>query len=118
MKLIDTNVLIDNLKKGIYEEGAISIITLIEVLRGVPDKKRDKVKLLLEKSFDVLNIDNNTVLKYCELYTALKQTGKLISDADLLIASMAISNNLPLVTKDKDFKRLKELGLKLELRSK
>ncbi len=42
MKLIDTSVPIDNLRKGVFEEGAISVITLIEVLRGVSFKKRKK----------------------------------------------------------------------------
>ena len=116
MKLIDTSVLVDNLRRGKYEEGSISIITLIEILRGVSPRKRSKVKQLLEKSFDVLNIDNKVILKYCDLYTLLKQEGQLISDADLLIAATAIVNDLILVTKDKDFERVKELGLKLELR--
>ncbi len=40
MKLIDTSVPIGNLRKGVFEEGAISVITLIEVLRGVSFKKR------------------------------------------------------------------------------
>ena len=118
MKLIDTSVLIDNLRRGRYEEGSISIITLIEVLRGIPSEKRDRAKQLLERSFDVLNIDNKVILKYCELYTSLKRRGLLIPDADLLIAATAIANNLTLVTKDKDFERIKELGLKLELREK
>jgi len=118
MKLIDTSVLIDSLRKGSYKEGSISVITLIEMLRGVPPPKRRRVKQLLEESFDVLNIDNNVVLKYCDLYTILKQKGQLVPDADLLIAATAITNNLVLVTKDEDFERLKELGLKLELEKK
>jgi len=116
MKLIDTSVLIDNLRRGVYEEGAISIITMIEILRGIPPRKRDKAKQLLEKSFEVLSINNKVVLKYCELYTSLKQKGQLISDVDLLIAATAIVNDLILVSKDEDFERLKEQGLKLELR--
>ncbi len=116
MKLIDTSVLIDNLRRGVFEEGSISIITLIEVLRGVPQEKRNKVKQLLERSFDILGIDNKVILKYCDLYTSLKQRGQLISDADLLIVATAIASNLVLVTKDKDFERLRKLGLNLELK--
>jgi len=116
MKLIDTSVLIDNIRKGIYEEGSISIITLIEILRGTSSRKRIRVKQLLEEGFDVLNIDNKVVLKYCDLYNTLKKKGQLIPDADLLIAATAIVNDLVLVTKDKDFEQVKEHGLKLELR--
>jgi len=117
MKLIDTSVLIDSLRKGSYEEGSISVITLIEVLRGVSPEKRNRVKQLLEKSFNVLSIDNKVIMRYCELYTSLKREGRLIPDADILIAATAIENSLVLATKDKDFEQLKELGLKLELRS-
>jgi len=116
MKLIDTSVLIEDLKKGVYEEGSISIITLIEFLRGVPPEKRGEVKRLLETSFEVLSIDNRVILKYCELYTLLRQKGELIPDADLLIAATAMANNLVLTTKDEHFERLKELGLKVEVR--
>jgi len=116
MKLIDTSVLIDNLRTGEYEEGTISIITLIEVLRGIDPRKRRKVKELLEKIYEILGIDNKVVLKYCEIYSRLKQDGLLISEVDMLIAAIALANNLSLVTKDKDFERLKELGLQLELR--
>jgi len=116
MKLIDTSVLIDDLKKGTHEEGSISIITLIEFLRGIPPEKRSEAKRLLETSFEVLSIDNRVVLKYCELYTLLRQKGEPIPDADLLIAATAIANNLTLVTKDEDFERLKKLGLNVEVR--
>jgi predicted nucleic acid-binding protein len=39
-----------------------------------------------------------------------------MSDADMLIAATAMAHDLVLVTKDKNFERLVELGLKLELR--
>ncbi len=42
MKLLDTSIVIDDLRRGVFEEGAISTITLIEVLRGVPPEKREK----------------------------------------------------------------------------
>jgi hypothetical protein len=55
------------------------------------------------------------ILKYCELYTELRGRGMVIPDADLLIASTAIAKGLTLATKDKAFKRLEELGLRMEL---
>ncbi|ADI31713.1 type II toxin-antitoxin system VapC family toxin [Staphylothermus hellenicus] len=115
MKIYDTSVLIDYLRRGELVEGAISVITLIEVLRGVPQHKRKRVKELLERIYEVIGIDNDVIMKYCELYTSLKHMGQLIPDADLLIASTSISRNYVLVTKDKDFERLRSLGLKLEL---
>lgn len=115
MKLIDTSWLIELLRRRAFEEGALSIITLIEVLRGVPAGKREAVKKLLEESFDVLGIDNEVIRVYCRLYDGLRQLGSVVPDADLLIAATAISNNLVLKTRDKHFKALQGLGLTLEL---
>jgi len=113
MILLDTDVVIEMLRKRRYEAGAISIITLIEVLRGLKTEKRKKVKELLEESFDVLNINNQVIETYCSIYRNLKEKGVLVPDADILIAATAISNNMALKTGDKHFKELKEFGLKL-----
>ena len=113
MILLDTDVVIEMLRKRRYEAGAISIITLIEVLRGLKAEKREKVKELLEESFDVLNINNQVIETYCSIYRNLKEKGMLVPDADILIAATAISNNITLKTKDKHFKELKKFGLKL-----
>ena len=113
MILLDTDVVIEMLRKRRYEAGAISIITLIEVLRGLRAEKRKKVKELLEESFDVLNINNQVIETYCSIYRNLKEKGVLVPDADILIAATAISNSMALKTRDKHFKELKEFGLKL-----
>ncbi|MEM0105728.1 MAG: type II toxin-antitoxin system VapC family toxin [Zestosphaera sp.] len=116
MKLFDTSALIENLRKGVFELGSISVITLIEVLRGVKPEKRNEVKVYLEDSFEVLPLSNEVILKYCELYDLLKQRRTLLPDADLLIAATAITNNATLVTSDKDFERLTDVGLSLEIK--
>jgi predicted nucleic acid-binding protein len=114
MTLLDTDIIIDMLRERKHEAGAISIITLIEVLRGLEASKRKKVKELLEKSFDLMNLDNKAIETYCNLYRKLKEDGTPIPDADLLIAATAISNNIALKTKDEHFKILRHYGLKLE----
>jgi len=113
MNLLDTDTLVELLQKRKYETGAISIITLIEVLRGLEAEKRAKVKELVEESFNVLPIDNKVVKTYCNLYRNLREKGVLIPDADLVIAATAITHNMTLKTKDKHFERLEKLGLKL-----
>jgi len=115
-KLIDTSALVDDLRRGVLEEGALSVITLIEVLRGVSEGKRESVKSLLEESYAILGIDNSVVLAYCELYSELRKRGELVPDADLLVAATALAHGLTLVTKDRHFERLGKYGLKLELR--
>jgi predicted nucleic acid-binding protein len=114
MNVLDTGIIIDMLKEKKYRPGAISPLTLIETLRGIDGKKRTRVKHLLEESFAVLNIDNKTIETYCEIYCKLKTEGHPLPDADLLIASTAIANNLSLETNDEHFQRLKTLGLKLK----
>jgi predicted nucleic acid-binding protein len=114
MSLLDTGVIIEMLKEKKHKPGFVSPIILIEILRGIEDKKRTRAKELLEESFGLLNIDNKTIETYCELYCKLKSKGVSLPDADLLIAATAIAYNLPLESKDDHFQRLKALGLILK----
>jgi tRNA(fMet)-specific endonuclease VapC len=113
MNLLDTGIIIDIMEKNNYAPAIISPITLLEVLRGIDDKKRPIAKQLLEESFTVLNLDNSIIETYCKIYRKLKQEGIMLPDADLLIAATAIAHDLTLETKDAHFARLKSLGLKL-----
>ncbi len=56
------------------------------------------MKKTLEDLFSVVFIDNDIIDNYCELCSKLKEEGRLIEDADLLIAATAISKNLVLWT--------------------
>ena len=113
MNLLDTDIIIELLREKRHETGAISIITLIELLRGIKATKRKKVKQLLEESFTVENLDNKTIETYCSLYENLKKQGETLPDADLLIAATAITQNMTLKTKDQHYQRLTKTGLKL-----
>jgi predicted nucleic acid-binding protein len=113
MNLLDTDAVVQLLRERRYEVGAISIVTLIEVLRGLEANKRAKVKELLEESFSVLDLSNEIIEAYCTLCHKLKEKGTLIPDADLLIAATAMSHGTPLKTKGEHFERLTHLGLKL-----
>ena len=114
MNLLDTDIIIELLQKRKHETGAISIIALIELLRGLEDtRKRSKAKELLEKSFNIENLDNKTIETYCNIYQNLKKQGETLPDADLLIAATAIAHNLTLKTRDQHFQRLTKNGLKL-----
>ncbi len=89
-------------------------MTLLEVLRGVDDKKRLQVRQLLEESYSILNLDNSIIETYCRIYRKLKGEGNLLPDADLIIAATAIAHNLILETNDSHFLRLKTFGLKFK----
>lgn len=113
MNLLDTGIVIDNMETNDYAPAFMSPITLLEVLRGIPDNKRPLIKKLLEESFTVLNLDNSTIEAYCKIYRKLKEEGNLLPDADLIIAATAVAHDLTLETKDTNFKRIRSLGLKL-----
>lgn len=113
MRLLDTDAIIDQLRKKKHQPGAISVITLIEVLRGTNREKMTTVKELLEETYPTLNLDNDSILTYCDLYARLKDEGQTLPDADLLIASAAISRGIPLETRDAHFQTLTTHGLEL-----
>jgi len=113
MNLLDTDIILEMLRERRHEVGAISIITIIEILRGLDAGKRAKVQDLLEESFNMQGLDNEIIETYCDLYRRFQKKGILIPDADLLIAATAISRNMTLKTGDEHFERLREMGLKL-----
>jgi predicted nucleic acid-binding protein len=104
MKLLDTDVLIEIIKQNKIEElkdSCISIITLLEYLRGIKNEEDRKIaKENIEKIARIVGLENKSILIYSKIYEKLKGKGKLISDADLLQASIAIE-------------RLKEFNLKI-----
>jgi len=103
--IFDTSAVIRAIRTGSdFEEGSISVITLIEILRGIEDKaKRDKTMALLEQSFDILDVTRDLASAYVELYFGLKKKGEVVSDADTLIAASARARNETVVTSDRDF---------------
>ena len=113
--LIDTDVLIEYVKGNLelpYTQVFITEITLYEFIRGTKDIKR--AKKILEESFNVIFHDNTIIQKASEIWASLKKSGQLIDDRDLLIAATSITNDLPLMTRNKKhFERLKAFGLKL-----
>ena len=112
--MFDTSTIIDAMEEGVSPRGSISVICLLEVLRGISSEKRAVIKELLEESHVVYQIENEIVLKYCEVYNDLKQTGMLIPDSDLIIGCTAIVKNRILKTKDQHFRRLVQFGLLLD----
>ncbi|MBF0559015.1 MAG: type II toxin-antitoxin system VapC family toxin [Nitrospirae bacterium] len=93
----------------------ISQITKYEVLKGLKAKDAQKqigVFLKFCEHNIVLSITDSAILKAADIYAALKKQGKLISDADILVAAIAITTNLILVTNNIDhFSRIDGLQL-------
>ena len=61
---------------------------------------------------DVDALDIETLDKAADIYAALKKVGKLIGDADILIAASCIAHDYTLVTNNiRDFERIEGLAI-------
>ena len=64
----------------------------------------------IRQRYEMLGTDSEAVLdKASEIYANLKQQGRLLPDADIFIAAVALTYNLTLVTADKHFDRIEDL---------
>lgn len=122
--LLDTNIISEPSKplpnKNVLQKIAdnleyscISSVTWAETLSGIKTMQDGKRKTSLfdyfvesvQKQFDILPFDANAANIYSDLYERLKAKGTPAQRFDLLIAAIAISNNLILVTRNvSDFK--------------
>jgi len=123
--LLDTNIIsyylkgIENLKEKIttnIDSLSISIISYYEIISGLQSIDANKRINEFEKFcklIDIINLDKASILGSCKIYASLKKSGRLIDDIDILIAGIALSNNLVMVTDNTDhFERIG--GLKVE----
>lgn len=104
------NVIAKFMQNKGYSE--ISSITWAESLTGVKrmneGKKKDALSTfyneIIHEQFGIIPFDEHAATIYSDLYPKLEAIGKLPSDFDLQIASIAIANNMILVTHNtKDF---------------
>jgi len=99
-----------------YKCLTISHIQRYEVLKGLKAKAALKQIVHFNRfcaANDMLPITDDAIEEASGIYASLKSTGKIISDADILVAGIAISNNLVLITNNTNhFSRIE--GLKLE----
>lgn len=117
MSLLDTGIVIESIRENRLEPGAISVISLMEFLRGVDGDKRRGMKTLIEEVYSIEPLDNAVILEYCTLFNTLKEAGQPIPDADLMIAATAKARNYELISRDQHFNRLREHGLKFRPRT-
>ena len=126
MFLLDTDTIIYNLKgneaiernlQDHFEDPMkICVITLMELYFGAYKSKKitgnlSKVRTI-ENAFEIISADRECAEIFGMLKASLKKSGALLDDFDLIIASLAMTNNLTLVTNNtKHFSRID--GLKL-----
>ncbi|MBN2891200.1 MAG: type II toxin-antitoxin system VapC family toxin [Bacteroidales bacterium] len=98
-----------------FEVLNISIVTYYEILNGLMFKDAKK-QLESFKNFakncNIINLSPKSVHISAEIYSNLRRTGQVISHTDVLIAGIAIVNDLTLITNNiSHFSRISELNV-------
>lgn len=122
---LDTNIITAFLKKDLrvvrrvsdylefFDRLTINIISYYEILRGLKDLgNKEKLRRFEEfvQENEFVSIRKETVVKAAEIYAYLKKQGNLVEDADILMASIAIVEDLVLITNNiKHFERIERL---------
>ena len=84
-----------------YSQLTISIVTRYEILRGLSAKNATSQAAAFDvmcQSMKVLPLTDAVIVRAAEIYGKLHQTGQLIGDADILIASTCLANGCEIVT--------------------
>jgi len=97
----------------VFDNLSINIISYYEILRGLKDlgntEKLRRFEEFMEES-ELISLRKETIQKAAEIYAILKKKGMLIEDADILMAAIAIVEDLVLVTHNtRHFERIEDL---------
>lgn len=95
---------------------AICAITASELYFGAYNSSKIESNLQTAQAFiraiKILSLEDNALHKFGQLKARLRQAGTPVADFDLMIASVAIANNLSLITNNtRHYKRIAELAL-------
>ncbi|MEK6914956.1 MAG: type II toxin-antitoxin system VapC family toxin [Nanoarchaeota archaeon] len=106
---------IENLTSN--NEICISYITLCELYKGVYKSSNLNYELFwitdFINSLDILNFNKESCRFFGERFVKLQKEGKMVDDLDLMISSIAQTNNAILITRNK--KDFENTGVKLEV---
>lgn len=123
---LDTDIVIEVLKgtetavermNALPIETSICItgLTVYELYKGVfsiGERRREQDVEEFIENVEILQLDEDIERKAGEIYADLRKKGELISDADILIATIVLANDSVLVTNNTDhFKRIKNLKI-------
>ena len=101
--LLDTNILIDHLQGhraaseaiSTHIGAAISVITWVEVMSGVPSAEEETTRLWLDR-FHLIHVDADIAV-----YAAVLRQERRLDLADALIVATAQASGRTLVTRDR-----------------
>lgn len=121
--LLDTNVFIAQERsrslviESLPDEGFISVITLAELQAGVLAAVNTEVRatrletLEAVSALEPLTVTAPAAAQWARLRVRLAEEGRKLNVNDLWIASVALANDMPVVTQDNDFDVLADLAL-------
>lgn len=125
--LLDTNICIylikqkplsvlEKLRSNDIKDLALSSITVAELEYGVMKSQNKEQNMDALHRFmipyEIVDFTSKSAVKYGEIRTYLEKKGQIIGPMDLLIASIAMVENMILVTNNtKEFKRIPNLKL-------
>ena len=124
--LIDTNIIIYSLKNAGYvkdnflkykdDEMSLSVISYGELVFGAKKsgsvEKNLKTVEYIKSIFTLVDVTSDVMDVFGEIKAKIQETGRIIDDMDLLIASTAISENMILVTHNtKHFEKIPNLQI-------
>lgn len=104
---------LEKLMKKKAGDVTLSSLTVAELHYGVEkssatEKNREALGLFLT-AFEILDFDITAAEEYGRIRSSLEKSGKPIGSIDMLIAAHAVSQDLILVTHDRDFDRISKL---------
>lgn len=127
MFLFDTDIITNIFKKNSsqrllvklknlnHKDQFVSTITIGEIVYGAMKSKRptyhlDNLTKIFMPAVNILTFDCKATFVYGQIRASLENIGKPISHTDMQIASIAIANNLTLITGNvKHFERIENL---------
>jgi tRNA(fMet)-specific endonuclease VapC len=130
--LLDTDILSEIIKRANpriiakantylnqFDKYTISVITVMEIVEGWQKRKQEKRLqqfLTIVTSQEILSFDLPEAVLAGKIYVDLETTGKRIGYPDFMIAAIAISHNLTLVTGNlSHYQRIQDLNYLLKL---
>lgn len=105
---VQDRLLIHTLRGGL----ATSTINLFELVRGAQDADTEARIRRLTSDFEILPVDSEAAMRASAVWKALRSQGIPIDTGDILIAGVALANQMSLVTRNvRHFARIPGLDL-------
>ena len=106
----------ENLKRHMNDPLSICVITLMELYYGAYKSQKVESNLAkiraLENAFDIIPIGTESIQVFGLIKSKLEKRGKPLDDFDIILASVALTHNLTLVTNNtRHFQRIEGLSL-------